>query len=66
MNDSIRILTRYIRRCRDLFHDKSIVGTRAWGLRDDLAKASRALIMKDVPEMNYMVAVLKGYGNDKG
>ena len=67
MNDSIRILTRQIRRCQDILHnDKSMVGTLAWKLRDDLASASRALMMKDVHEMNHMIAMLKGYGEKEG
>ena len=67
MNDSIRILTRQMRKCRDILHnDKAMVGKAAWGLRDDLAKASRALMLKDVPEMNHMIVMLKGYGERKG
>ena len=63
MNDSIRILTRQMRRCRDILHnDKSMVGALAWKLRDDLANASRALAMGDVHEMNHMIVILKGYG----
>lgn len=63
---SIRNLSRHILRCEGLLQKyDSIAGYLNWTIRNDLSRASRALMMKDAPEMNHMIAVLLGYRNGR-
>ena len=47
------------------YDSKVVKGSLNWTIRNDLSRASCALMMKDVPEMNHMIAVLRGYRNGK-